>query len=377
MIEACCSFGAKIHIEGSTVQIEGVGGRILQTENVIDAGNSGIVLRFCTAVGALASKPVVITGDYSIRHQRPMKQLLKGLRELGVQADAMRGDEYAPVILKGPLRPGTAFIEGSDSQPVSALLIASAFAEGPVEIFVENPGEKPWVDMTLGWLDFLQIPYVNHSYEHFRLQGRALYNGFDYAVPGDLSSAAFPIAAALITGSELLVKNIDLDDSQGDKEFIFNLQKMGAHFTINRQAQTLLIKKGNILRGKTIDMNNCIDAITTLAVVGCFSIGETKIVNARVAREKECDRIKCMATELKKMGGDIEELEDGLVIRQSKLSGGMLNSYNDHRMAMSLALAAMGAKGPSIIGPVDCVGKTFPTFARDFSALGANIREIS
>ena len=126
MIEACRLFGAKIEVYPSSLNIEGLDGQISHAEDIINAGNSGIVLRFCTALGALASRPVVITGDYSIRHQRPMKELLSGLNQLGVSATSMRGDGYAPVIIQGPLKQGHAVIQGSDSQPVSALLIAAA-----------------------------------------------------------------------------------------------------------------------------------------------------------------------------------------------------------------------------------------------------------
>ena len=377
MIDACRLFGATLDVFPQRIEIQGVKGKIHSTEDVINAGNSGIVLRFCSAIGALANHPVVITGDFSIRHQRPMKPLLDGLSQLGVSALSMRGDHYAPVIINGPLQSGKATISGEDSQPVSALLIAAALAEGPFELNVRNPGEKPWIGLTLDWFDRLGILYENHGYERYVLSGNAKYNGFEYVVPGDFSSAAFPIAAALITQSELTLSNIDMHDSQGDKELIKVFQKMGGNIEIDESNKKIHVKKSSSLSGIKVDINNFIDAITILAVVACYAEGETYIYNASIAREKECNRINCIATELRKMGADITETEDGLRVRKSALKGAQVHSYHDHRMAMSLAVAAMGAQGETLVSPVECVSKTFPTFMRDFIALGAHMEEVT
>jgi 3-phosphoshikimate 1-carboxyvinyltransferase len=371
MITACRLFGAKIEVFREKLEIEGVDGQITKTEDVIHAGNSGIVLRFCSCVGALAPFPVVITGDESIRHQRPMQALLDGLAQLGVRAVSMRGDGYAPIIIEGPLKPGKAVISGEDSQVVSALLIAGAFAEGPVELEVHNAGEKPWVALTLDWLDRLKIDYERRDFDWFRLKGNSRCARFEYHVPGDLSSAAFPIAAALITGSELILNNVDMQDIQGDKELIGVFQQMGAVIEIDEGV--LRVKKGAGLTGVAVDINNFVDGMPILAVVACFAEGETHIYNGAVAREKECDRIKCIANELKKMGADITETEDGLRIRRSQLNGASVHSHKDHRMAMSLAVAGLGAKGETSISSFQCVSKTFPSFVEDFQALGAKL----
>lgn len=376
MIDACRLLGATLDVSFEKIVIEGVNGKINYAEDVINAGNSGIVLRFCAAVGALAKNPIVITGDHSIRRQRPMKPLLDGLSQLGVSAKSMRGDDYAPVIIQGPIQPGKAVIPGEDSQPVSALLIASAFAEGPIELVVRNPGEKPWISLTLDWFDRLGIPYENRAFEHYLIPGNIQYEGFAYTVPGDFSSAAFPIAAALVTGSELTLKNIDMHDSQGDKELIAIFQKMGGVIEIDEDRKTLHVKKGKPLKGMKVDINNFVDAITILAVVACFAEGETLIHNAAIAKQKECNRIRSIASELKKMGAEITETDDGLRIRKSSLKGAQVDSYNDHRMAMSLTVAALGAEGETLVSPTECVSKTFPSFMRDFNALGANIEEL-
>lgn len=375
MINACRLFGAKIEKTANGLHIDGLNGKITSAEDVIHAGNSGIVLRFCSAIGSLCNLPVVITGDDSIRHQRPMQPLIEALSKLGVSVKSMRDDSYAPIIIQGPLKAGTTFLNGQDSQHVSALLIACSFAKGPIEIFVQDPGEKPWVNLTLNWLSRLNIPYENHNFEHYSLIGNAYYKGFTYTVPGDLSSAAFPIAAALVTGSELIIKNVDMDDCQGDKELISIFQKMGASITIDQTTKTLYVKKGDALSGITVDINNYIDAITILAVVACFAKETTHIKNAAIAKYKECNRIHCIAEELKKMGAYIEPTDDGLMIKPSILKGAKVHSHGDHRMAMSLAIAALGASGETTISSIECIAKTFPTFLKDMQNLQANIEE--
>jgi 3-phosphoshikimate 1-carboxyvinyltransferase len=376
MIEACRLLGATIDVLSDQIEIQGVNGKIAHAEDVINAGNSGIVLRFCSAIGALSKHPIVVTGDHSIRHQRPIKPLLDGLSQLGVSTATMRGDNYAPVIIQGPMKSGKAIINGEDSQPVSALLIAAAFAEGPIELEVLNPGEKPWIALTLHWLDRLGISYYNDDYRFYRIQGNARYNGFEYTVPGDFSSAAFPVAAALITGSELTIKNLDMSDLQGDKELINVFIKMGAKIEIDEKNKQMVVKKSS-LHGIKIDINDFVDAITILAVVACYAEGETVIYNGAIAKQKECNRIACIAEELGKMGADIIETVDGLCIKKSSLHGTQVHSHHDHRMAMSLAVAGLGAEGETRISDVECVSKTFPTFLQDFNALGANIRSHS
>ena len=375
MIQACRHFGATITLFSSTIQIEGINGLIKKTEDVINAKNSGILLRFCTTLGSLAKLPVVITGDDSIRHQRPMKPLIDALKQLNVSVQSMRNDDLAPLIIQGPLKPGIATLSGEDSQPVSALLIAAAFANGKTTLIVKNPGERAWVNLTLNWFDRLGIGYTHESFEHFEIEGNACYPGFDYKVPGDLSSSAFSIGAALITNSELVIENIDLQDPQGDKELISIFKKMGAIIDVDKENKQLFVRKGPTLKGIAVDINNFIDSVTLLAVVACFSEGETLIYNAAVAREKECNRLSSIAVELKKMGADIQETADGLKIKKSFLKGAHLFSHNDHRMAMSLAVAGFGAEGETFIESFDSVSKTYPTFIKDFQSIGADIKQ--
>lgn len=373
MIEACKLFGGTFAISDSAIEIEGVNGAIKCPDNIIDAGNSGLVLRFSTALAALSTDYTLITGDHSIRTNRAMQPLLDGLCQLGAEALSTRRNGLAPLIVRGPMRSGKATISGEDSQPVSALLIAAAFSQATIELEVINPGEKPWVGLTLSWLDRFKVPYENRNFSQYRIQGGS-YNGFEYTVPGDLSTLAFPIAAALLTDSELAIHNVDLSDCQGDKQVIAVFQQMGAPIEIDAQNCSLYVKrKKGPLRALSIDINDFIDGIAILAVVGCYAEGEMHLKNAAVARTKECDRICCLALELRKMGAEIEELSDGLVIRGSCLHGAHVHSHQDHRMAMALTVAALAAHGESRIEHTACIAKTYPNFHSQFRSLGAKI----
>ena len=374
MINACRLLGARINKSPDILEIDGVGGEIERVDDVIYAGNSGIVLRFLSAIAALSPHFTVITGDHSIRHLRPMQPLLEGITQLGAFAVSSKEDGHAPIIIRGPLMPGSATINGQDSQPVSALLIASAFIEGTTEIHVKDPGEKPWILLTLDWFDRLGIPYENHDFKYYKVKGKHVYQGFDYTVPGDLSTAAFPMGAALVTNSEITINNIDMNDSQGDKELVYVLRRMGAHIDIDDKNKTLTIKKNGKLKGIEIDINPFIDSLTILTVIACYAEGETRIINAAVARHKECDRLQAITTELRKMGANITETPDSLIIQPTSLRGTHVHTHHDHRMAMSLMVAGLGADSVTQVNNVECVEKTFPHVAQAFKQLGALIQ---
>jgi len=375
MIDACRILGAKIKLTDSTLTIVGTNGKI-QPSDVIYAGNSGLVLRLCSAIGALCSFPVVITGDHSLRYNRPMRSLLDGLKQLGCQVQSMRGDDYAPVLIQGPICPGETSLCGEDSQPVSALLLAAAFAKGPIKIHVINPGERPWIDLTLSWLTRLGVHYKQEGYTRFELEGNSTIQSFDYTVPGDLSSAAFPIAAALVTGSELTLHHVDLEDIQGDKKLIPVLEKMGATIQRHPKEKTVHVCRSTLISNLEIDINDFIDAVPILATLACYAAGKTTIRNAAIARHKECNRLACITKELKKMGGIIEETEDGVIVYGNQLRGASVDSHHDHRIAMSLAIAALGAEGKTILSDPGCVEKTFPHFFTSLQAVGAIINEL-
>lgn len=371
MIKACQLLGAEITVSDQHLTIVGTRGQPITPEDVIDAGNSGQVLRFVAAVAGLTSGYTIITGDHSVRTNRPVKPLLDGLSLLNVFAVSAQGNDSAPIIIKGPLQGGVTRLDGEDSQPVSALLIASAFAKQSTVIHVDNPGEKPWVELTLDWFRRLGIVYECQDYTQYTVAGNATYSGFEYVVPGDFSSCAFPLAAALLTGSELQLHNLDMSDAQGDKALIHALQDMGAVIDINEADKMLHVKPSPVLVGRTIDVNHYIDAVPILAVMGCFAKGETVITGAAIARQKESDRLAAITYALRKMGANIQELEDGLIINPAQLVGATVPSFEDHRIAMALAVAGLSAQGETIIENTRCVEKSYPNFVASMQILGA------
>ncbi len=373
MIEAMRLFGASIEITADLLRIRGLDGKLTAAENVIDSGNSGQVLRFVGALAALSPSYTILTGDHSIRHSRPVKPLLDALSQLGATAVSSRLDGYAPILIKGPMQPGYAQMIGEDSQPVSGMLIATSFLPGKSTIEVVSPGEKPWIDLTLFWLKKFGIEITHQNYSRYTVPGSARLDSFSLAIPGDFSSAAFPIAAALVTNSELTLTNLDMNDCQGDKKLIEVLQQMGAKIDIDDEKKMLIVRKDSALRGQRIDVNDFIDAVPILSVIGCYAEGTTEIVNASIARRKESDRLHAMAVELKKMGAAVEEKPDGLIISRSTLHGAQVSSWRDHRIAMSLVIAALGASSETVIEGAECVAKTYPAFAHDFRMIKASI----
>ncbi|MDR2161790.1 MAG: 3-phosphoshikimate 1-carboxyvinyltransferase [Desulfovibrio sp.] len=374
MLAACAALGARFERRGDALVLTGAGERLAVPSQVIDVGNSGQALRFCAAMAARLPLYSVFTGDESIRSLRPMQPLLDALTCLGALAVSSRNNGRAPVIIRGPVRCGRARLEGRDSQPVSAMLMLAAFLPGTTVLEVDNPGELPWVDLTLRWLDRLGVSHSSQGHSLYTVSGPARIANMDYTVPGDWSSAAFPLAAALITNSALTLENMDIHDSQGDKAVLDLWERMGARFTADPTAGTLTVHPHPGLRGAVLDVNPVIDALPILAVTACFARGPTVLTGAAIARSKESDRISAIAGELAKMGADIEEREDGLLVRPSLLRGAVVHSRRDHRVAMALAVAGLSC-GRTVVEDTACVAKSFPGFAAAMRGVGAAVRE--
>ncbi len=360
MLTACRALGA--HIEPCTggYAIRGVGMRRTLTSHAIDAGNSGIVLRFVGAVLGLFGEQVTITGDASMMARRSCSALIRGLEQLGAKVTS--NASHVPLTILGPIRPGRVHIDGADSQPVSGCLIATSLLDGISEIHVQNAGEKSWIALTMHWLQQQGVTIEHDAYSTFRVHGKKHFMPFHYRVHGDMSSLAYFLVAALLLPTDVCIEDVDLADGQPDAVFLLILQKMGASFTIDHEAKKLFVKGPQRLCGAHIDINDCIDMITIVAVVGCFATGKTHITGARIARDKESDRLHAITQELTKMGANIEESEDGLIITSTELHGADLSSHGDHRIALALSVAALCAQGPSTLTDIACIQKSFPDF---------------
>ncbi|MBM3199225.1 MAG: 3-phosphoshikimate 1-carboxyvinyltransferase [Chlamydiae bacterium] len=371
MVIAIELLGAKIlYRDPYTLQILGVGGKLQPAHDVIFAGNSGQILRFLGAFSSLLPTYTVLTGDISIRTNRPVTPLLSGIQQLGGFAVSANLNGTAPIIIRGPISPGTIEIDGACSQAVSGLLMACSFLSGKTHIRVRNAGEKPWLRLTLSWLDFLGLPYKEENLEYFVVEGNGQYKGFSYTVPGDLSSAAFPLTAAILTNTPLALHSFDRTSYQGDDKLVDILQSMGASLFYHHEEKTLFVRTCSSLQGGVIQANDCIDAVPILCVIGCMCTSPLTLKDIGIARRKESDRLSCMTKELRKMGARIEEKEDSLTIYPSLLQGADLYSHHDHRIAMALSIAGLCAKGDSLITECNCIEKSYPHYVQDLSALG-------
>ncbi len=353
--------------------MKGVAGKPKRPDDVIHVGNSGLLYRLLAGVAGLGDSYVVITGDESIRTKRPIKPLLNALTSQNIFAESIIPGGFAPIIIKGPLKPGCFSLRGQDSQPVSALLIACAFLSGSSELYVVDPGERPWIDLTLSWLSRFGVQVINADYRYYWISGGAKISGFEIEVPGDFSTAAYLIAAAIVTKSTVSISGLDMTDVQGDKVLIEILQTMGINIYCDDKRNHLVVDGRGEFRGAEIDINNCVDALPILAVLGCFANSPTTISGAEVCRVKESDRISSISNELRKMGAKIEEKKDGLIVHPAKLHGANLVSHKDHRIALSLIVAALGSSSESEIQGVEYIAKTYPSFFCDFLSLGAKI----
>lgn len=357
--KACRAFGANINMEndGKWV-VTGTSGRLQVPDDVVNVGNSGTSLYLAAGAASLIDGWTFFTGDGQIR-SRPAGQLLQALNDLGATAFSTRGNSFPPIAVKGRLKGGRTSIECPTSQYLSSLLLAAPLASGKTIIDVPLLHEKPYVEMTLRWLDEQNIRYWQSNLEHFEIQGGQKYTAFDKSIPGDFSSATFFLCAAVSSKSTITVTGLDMEDTQGDKKVVDMLRQMGCEVSVAGDSVTI---DGSRAEGCEIDMNATPDALPAMAAAACYAGGVTRLVNVPQARLKETDRIAVMAKELGTLGADVRELEDGLEIRQSVLGGGLVNGHDDHRVVMSLAVAALGAQEPVSIQTAEAASVTFPDF---------------
>lgn len=364
------ALGARVYQEEDRWLIEGVGDQLVAPEDVIDVGNSGTTCRIGIGSAALCRGYSVVTGDEQTR-KRPMNSLLNALNDLGAEAFSTKGNGYLPAVIGGRLKGGETTVDGITSQFLTSLLINCPLADGDSLIRVTDLRERPYVDMTLRWLEKQEIMPQNENYETFRIQGGKSYLPFVEVIPADFSSATFFLCAAAITNSWIMLHGLDMEDTQGDKEVVNYLTDMGANIDVMDEGIRI---RGADLQGREIDLNNTPDALPAMAAVGCFAWGETILKNVPHARIKETDRIANLAKNLRNLGADIEELPDGLVIRQSVLRGAEVDGAGDHRVIMALGIAGLRAEGKTSIQNADAINVSFPTFVHLMNELGVSMR---
>lgn len=347
--------------------VHGKGGTIPARQTNLFVGNAGTAMRFLTAMLTLGNGVYEIDGVTRMR-QRPIQDLLDGLRQLGADVISKHNDGCPPVIIRGKgLNGGLAVVKGDlSSQYFSALLMTAPCAKKDVIIEVKgNLVSKRYVDMTVALMREFGVNVENNDYKTFFVKSGQHYKATHYEVEGDASAASYFFAAAAITGGKVRVVGIGSDSLQGDIHFVDVLKSMGCKVVIGSNWVEVL---GNSLHGVDVDMGDMPDVVQTLASVAVFAHGKTRVRNVKTMRIKETDRIAAVVNELRRMGISAVEYEDGFEIEPSPPRPAQIETYDDHRMAMSFALIGLRSTGISIKNP-ECVSKTFPDYFQRLEAL--------
>lgn len=376
MIDALRQVGLQVEHdrEAKTIQIVGCGGKIPATEAELYIGNSGTTVRFLTAFLALGHGKFRLHGTPRM-HQRPIQDLIDALAALGCRAVSETGNGCPPVIVDAQgLRGGATSVRSDvSSQFLSGLLMAAPYAESPITLTVGDAlVSKPYVTMTL---DVMRAFGASLGEAGRDLRQIAIpttrYQPRDYEIEPDASAASYFFATAAITGGEVTVEGLTRRALQGDVQFVNVLEQMGC--TVRESADGLTLCGPERLRGIDVDMNAVSDTVQTLAVAALFADGPTRVRGVAHNRHKETDRIAAPAVELRKLGATVEEHDDGLTIIPpaaglTGLHGAEIDTYDDHRMAMSFALAGLKVPGVVIRDP-GCTSKTYPEFFVDLGRL--------
>ncbi len=373
-IDAMNSLGAKIVKHKDYIEVIGAYGsdEKVKENRIIDCNESGSTLRFLVPISLIKDNRVNFIGRGNLG-KRPLKTYYEIFEEQEIKYSYE--EENLDLNIEGSLKGGEFKVKGNiSSQFISGLLFTLPLLKEDSKIIITTELEsKGYIDLTLDMIEKFGVTIKNNNYREFLIKGNQSYKPMNYKVEGDYSQAAFYFSAGAL-GSEINCLDLDLSSYQGDKECIEILEGMGARL-IESQKRSLSIIHGD-LNGTIIDASQCPDIIPVLTVVAALSKGETRIINGERLRIKECDRLNAIFTELNKLGADIKELKDGLIINGVKdLIGGEVYSHKDHRIAMSLAIASTRCKEEVIIKEPDCVKKSYPGFWEDFKSLGGILRE--
>jgi 3-phosphoshikimate 1-carboxyvinyltransferase len=359
-LAALGKMGAMVDDRETTLEIQGLNGRFNPCDEEIYLANSGTSMRLLAGVAALGEGVYTLTGTPRMYH-RPIGHLIEALNALGIAARALEKNGCPPIAIPGgqPIGRETTINCSVSSQFLSALLLMAPCTPDGLTISVSHgPVSRPYVDMTVNILARFGIEVQREGYTRFSVPGRQRYCPGDYTVEPDASQAGYFWGAAAITGGTATVDGVTDASSQGDVGLAKVFEKMGCQVT--RAADGITVT-GRALRGVTVDMADMPDMVPTLAVVAAFAEGDTVIKNVSHLKAKESDRLASTCAELKKMGIQARADKDRLVVTGGKPHGADIQTYDDHRIAMSFAMAGLVAPGMKILEP-DCVEKSFPNF---------------
>ncbi|GMM88699.1 MULTISPECIES: 3-phosphoshikimate 1-carboxyvinyltransferase [Vibrio] len=365
MLNALTKLGVSYQLsdDKTVCEVEGLGGAFASQEALeLFLGNAGTAMRPLAAALCLGSGEYVLTGEPRMK-ERPIGHLVTALREAGADVEYLENENYPPLKIKGTgLKSGTVSIDGSiSSQFLTAFLMAAPLAEGEITIKIEGElVSKPYIDITLHIMKQFGVDVINNDYQEFVIPtGQQYVAPGDFLVEGDASSASYFLAAAAIKGGEIKVTGIGKNSIQGDIQFADALEKMGAEI---EWGDDYVISRVGQLKGIDMDYNHIPDAAMTIATTALFAEGTTAIRNVYNWRVKETDRLAAMATELRKVGAEVEEGEDYIIVQPvSELKHAAIDTYDDHRMAMCFSLVAL-SDTPVTINDPGCTSKTFPDY---------------
>jgi len=361
MVESLRRLGFAVQVDqpGLLMMVEGLGGDIPAKSADLFVRGAGTAARFLTAMVGLGSGRFTIDGTERMR-ERPIQDLLDALGMLGVEAVAERGTPPVVVNAHG-MRGGRAMVRGdTSSQFLSALLMAAPYAQNDVEVILEGRlVEAPYVEMTLAVMEAFGVSVGREGVRRFFVRSGQRYRAREYAIEPDASAAAYFFAAAAITGGRVRVPGLSRSSLQGDARFVDLLEEMGCR--VVRGEGFLEVSGSGVLRGIEADLSEMSDQTMTLAAIAPFADGPTRIRRVAHIRHQESDRLAATAAELRRLGQEVEESDDGLVILPRPVRPAVVQTYDDHRVAMAFAVTGLRAPGIAIADP-GCVAKTFPDF---------------
>ncbi|MDE7213528.1 MAG: 3-phosphoshikimate 1-carboxyvinyltransferase [Anaeroplasmataceae bacterium] len=367
-IEGMKALGAQIKVEGTTLRIRG--SEVRRNSNVIDANESGSTLRFLIPIALVNKEPMEFVGRNHLVN-RPLDSHFEIFDKIGVEY-THPNTSYLPLETSGGLVSGVYEVEGNiSSQFITGLLFALPLLEGDSIVKIIGPLEsKGYVDLTLDILAKFGIMILNHNYESFEIKGNQSYNSCNYTIEGDYSQTAFFLVAGAM-GADVKLSGMSKDSYQGDKKILEDIQALGGDIIFKND---LLYCKPSHTKGATIDFSQSPDLGPALTVLASVSEGISNFLHVSRLRIKECDRVTCMKEELEKLGAKIDEEPDTMIIHGvAKLHGGIIDSHNDHRVAMALAMASLKMDGDLTILNAECVSKSYPNFWEVFEALGGDV----
>lgn len=372
MLNALSKLGVSYRLsdDRTVCEVEGLGRPFSVTESVeLFLGNAGTAMRPLAAALCLGQGDYVLTGEPRMK-ERPIGHLVDALRQAGADIEYLESEHFPPLKIHGTgLQGGTVEIDGSiSSQFLTAFLMAAPLAQDNVTIkIVGELVSKPYIDITLHIMAQFGVQVINRDYQEFVVEAGQTYQApGDFLVEGDASSASYFLAAAAIKGGQIKVTGIGKHSIQGDIQFADALEKMGAE--IEWGADYVIARAGE-LNAVDMDFNHIPDAAMTIATTALFAKGTTAIRNVYNWRVKETDRLAAMATELRKVGAEVEEGEDYLIVTPpAKLAHAAIDTYDDHRIAMCFSLVAL-SDTPVTINDPGCTSKTFPDYFDKLAAL--------